>query len=644
MKRYALLASVVGVGGALAYQGSYVDLQATTPGSIQTGHSNISGVAKSGSVIAYNSTPAGQTFGGDFRVTSNEGRGILGNASSTTGATYGGLFQSFSNAGRGIAGIAPSLTGTTYGGFFSSLSNQGRGVFGQASSASGTTYGVYGKATSASGFGVYSEGNMRATGTISGNGAGLTQLNASELFTGTVVDARLSGNVALLNVTNAFTGAVSFTSLPVTITGSSFATSGLNVTNSGDIGRAIGATASGDGATAIEASANGTGSSIAVNGTASGSGGIGIRGSGAAFGASFVSNGTGVSALGSGAGGSFNAYGSGGVAVLATADDTGSSTYGGYFSANSSLGYGLYARNQATSGTSYGLFGSTASPDGFALFGNGNAAITGRLGIGTGTTTPLGRLQITDDDNNSFGTASMINGTGHVMLATGRAAIRAQSRGDGLYTSGILATGESTVGAESYGAFTWASGSGTNYGIITYATGGTLNYAGYFNGDIYATSASAGIKAFMIDHPLDPANKVLSHSSIESDERMNLYRGIVKTDSKGFAQVTVPGWFDALNGDIQYQLTVVGDDSEAFVLVKVAQKLKNGKFRIRTSVPGTEVHWQVSGRRHDPTSEYYPLQVERLKGPAERGKYYSPEAYGKDPRFGIGGTPQRGLK
>ena len=46
-----------------------------------------------------------------------------------------------------------------------------------------------------------------------GNGAALTSLDASRLATGTVGDARLSTNVALLNATQTFTGASTFTNL-----------------------------------------------------------------------------------------------------------------------------------------------------------------------------------------------------------------------------------------------------------------------------------------------------------------------------------------------------------------------------------------------------------------------------------------------
>jgi hypothetical protein len=210
-----------------------------------------------------------------------------------------------------------------------------------------------------------------------------------------------------------------------------------------------------------------------------------------------------------------------------------------------------------------------------------------------------------------------------------------QVRGNGSFASGLIATAESTTGP-SYALLGRASGGGENYGVYGHAPAGASNYAGYFLGNLYATTASAGVKAFMIDHPLDPENKVLSHSSVESDERMNLYRGVTKTDARGFAWIAVPGWFDALNTDVQYSLTVVGDESEDFVQVKVARKLRDGRFRIRSSAPNVEVNWLLTGVRHDPVSEHYPLHVERMKDENERGRYYDPEAYGKDRSFGMG--------
>jgi hypothetical protein len=48
-------------------------------------------------------------------------------------------------------------------------------------------------------------GNLTVSGTISGNGASITSLNASNITAGTLADAYLSANVPLKNVTNTFT-------------------------------------------------------------------------------------------------------------------------------------------------------------------------------------------------------------------------------------------------------------------------------------------------------------------------------------------------------------------------------------------------------------------------------------------------------
>jgi hypothetical protein len=50
--------------------------------------------------------------------------------------------------------------------------------------------------------------NNTFAGSFTGNGAGLTNLNASQLASGTVADARLSTNVPLLNGSAAFAGTV----------------------------------------------------------------------------------------------------------------------------------------------------------------------------------------------------------------------------------------------------------------------------------------------------------------------------------------------------------------------------------------------------------------------------------------------------
>jgi photosystem II stability/assembly factor-like uncharacterized protein len=56
-------------------------------------------------------------------------------------------------------------------------------------------------------------------GTIRGDGSGLTNLNTANLTSGTVADARLSANVALLNRTQTFTGTNTFSSASNSFTG-----------------------------------------------------------------------------------------------------------------------------------------------------------------------------------------------------------------------------------------------------------------------------------------------------------------------------------------------------------------------------------------------------------------------------------------
>ena len=70
-------------------------------------------------------------------------------------------------------------------------------------------------------------------GTFSGNGASLNSLNGSQITGGTVADARLSPNVALLNAIQTFSGTDLFTG-PITSTGTNFFAGANNFTNWGN--------------------------------------------------------------------------------------------------------------------------------------------------------------------------------------------------------------------------------------------------------------------------------------------------------------------------------------------------------------------------------------------------------------------------
>jgi len=194
---------------------------------------------------------------------------------------------------------------------------------------------------------------------------------------------------------------------------------------------------------------------------------------------------------------------------------------------------------------------------------------------------------------------------------------------------GIEGRGGSGSDFDGFGGF-FEGGSGSVNGDGVYAisaTGGFMGsgYAGNFQGDINVTGAIfAGTKDFKIDHPLDPANKYLVHSSVESSEMMNIYTGNVTTDGEGHATVQLPGWFEVLNTDFRYQLTVIGQFAQAIV----AREIENNRFEIRTSAPNVKVSWQVTGVRQDAYAKAHPLVVEQEKEPRLKGFYIHPKLYG----------------
>ena len=173
---------------------------------------------------------------------------------------------------------------------------------------------------------------------------------------------------------------------------------------------------------------------------------------------------------------------------------------------------------------------------------------------------------------------------------------------------------------------------GANYAIMGYHKNSTnwggighANRAGYFSGNVWVTgSLTKGSGAFMIDHPLDPENKYLCHSFVESPDMMNIYNGNVILDANGEAIVELSDWFEALNKDFRYQLTCIGN----YAPVYIAEKINNNQFKIAGGEPGMEVSWQITGIRKDAFANANRIQVEIEKIGNEQGKYLHPKEYG----------------
>jgi hypothetical protein len=205
-----------------------------------------------------------------------------------------------------------------------------------------------------------------------------------------------------------------------------------------------------------------------------------------------------------------------------------------------------------------------------------------------------------------------------------------------------------STNSSSAGVVGQASGNGSAAGLLgiglgngTYAilgsAQGTNSYAGVFSGNVAVTGTlSKGAGNFKIDHPLDPANKYLYHSFVESPDMMNIYNGNIVLDGNGEATVTMPDWFEALNRDFRYQLTAMGKPSPNLY---IAREISGNRFSIAGGSPGAKVSWTVTGIRHDAYANAHRIPVEEEKPAEARGKYLNPEVFGKTRQQGIYAVP-----
>ena len=171
------------------------------------------------------------------------------------------------------------------------------------------------------------------------------------------------------------------------------------------------------------------------------------------------------------------------------------------------------------------------------------------------------------------------------------------------------------------------------------------NYAAILNGKVKITGnlEKAG-GSFKIDHPLDPANKYLCHSFVESPDMKNVYDGVVVLDRKGKAEIELPDWFGALNKDFRYQLTAIGAPGpNLYIAEEISDKTtnytsnnnNNSRFKIAGGASGMKVSWQVTGIRKDPWANANRIEVEDDKSAKERGYYLHPDLYGQPEEKGI---------
>jgi hypothetical protein len=304
---------------------------------------------------------------------------------------------------------------------------------------------------------------------------------------------------------------------------------------------------------------------------------------------------------------------------VATATSGGS--FGMWGQSSSTAGVGAVGYNNATSGQAYGVQGESASTTGRGVFGLASATSGDSYGVfglanssvGTGvageasptsgaTTGVLGSVHSsTDDCAGVYGGADAPSGA---TIGVWGATLSSSPGATGIYGTALASSGQ-VFGV--YGA----SNSAQGYGVFSEGRTG-----------------ATGTKSFVIDHPLDPANKVLMHYSAEGPEPLLVYRGNAVLDSSGEADVDLPAYFDAINKDVTYQLTAIGAPAPT---LHIAQEVNNNHFRIAGGSAGQKVSWCVTGVRNDAWVRAHGAPAEEDK--AAKGKFLSPELHNGEPMF-----------
>jgi len=165
----SVAASVATVAVSLPMAVDFVTLQASSPGTPDTGHINVSGNIVAGR-IGVNDNPGLarvqiKEMGGlqALRSISGTGVAVYGQSNATTGLGAGGYFTSASAGGRAVVGEQMSATGNTVGGLFFTHSANGVGVWGRHNQGTGTSAGVFGETLSTSGDAVGVLGQVTST-------------------------------------------------------------------------------------------------------------------------------------------------------------------------------------------------------------------------------------------------------------------------------------------------------------------------------------------------------------------------------------------------------------------------------------------------------------------------------------------------
>ncbi|MFZ0664917.1 MAG: hypothetical protein WAM97_04120 [Acidimicrobiales bacterium] len=321
-----------------------------------------------------------------------------------------------------------------------------------------------------------------------------------------------------------------------------------------------------------------------------------------------------------------------GVALAGFTSDSGQAgVLGGDTSTDGA--YGLYGLSDNGTGVYGSITGDTSGQsaiegvDGSSGGGYGVQG-TSENGVGVvGYTSATGQYGVQGVDNSQYGGygvyGTSISGTSIYGSRGGQFEFGNAVQGDAANESGIGVRGDAT-GSSGVGVYGSATGSGENsIGVYAYSENSVALYADGNAGVLGNLTKGGG--SFKIDHPVDPANKYLYHSFVESPDMKNVYDGTVTLDGDGRATVELPGWFEALNRDYRYQLTAVGSPAPELHISRV---VNDGKFSIAGGTAEQKVSWQVTGIRQDVWANANRIPVEVDKMDEDRGRFLHPDLFG----------------
>ncbi|HLA55038.1 MAG TPA: hypothetical protein VK623_02980 [Flavobacterium sp.] len=277
-------------------------------------------------------------------------------------------------------------------------------------------------------------------------------------------------------------------------------------------------------------------------------------------------------------------------------------------------GRGLNIQHSSTTSTSNAIFASTAGP----------ARVIGAQNALTTNTQMIGFF--------SQGSTGFAPGT-----YGNAAAVWGQS--SGIRGGAFTGAGASANTTCLQGFYSGAAGNYDVVGVLGQAVPnagfgyGVVGQGGFYGLYSLGNTGATGVKAFQIDHPLDPENKYLRHFSIESPEVLNMYRGNIILDNNGEATVVLPNYFSAIDIDFSYHLTPIGAAANLYV----KEEIKDNHFKIAGGQPNQKISWQVIAERNDLYIQKNPESkaVEVEKKSYDKGLYLMPELYNQPEEKGI---------